>query len=144
MPLLRGIGALPGEKGDKKILNTTSKIIIRTFIFFLVFFILLFYAFSAGWIQIVVTPNKGLSEIDSAIEEAEQSGKIGYIDSVKNVTDQKYSFLKHTIKPEETLFDLEKKYGTNWRVIQRINKINDPLRLKPGTIIYIPVRLSKS
>lgn len=144
MPILKGIGAIPKEKGEKTILNATSRIIIRTFIFFLLFFILILFAFSAGWIKITIEPTKVLNDIGTTIEEAKKSGEIGLIESLNIDSDQNISLIKHTIQPGETLLDLEKKYGTNWKVIQRINKIDDALKLKPGTIIYVPVRLSDS
>lgn len=57
---------------------------------------------------------------------------------------QYFDWVKHPIERGETLFDLEKKYGTNWKVIGRVNQIEDPLRLEVGHVVYIPVRKIES
>ncbi len=58
--------------------------------------------------------------------------------------DRYFDWVKHPVERGETLFDLEKKYGTNWKVIGRVNRIEDPLRLDAGHIVYIPVRKIES
>lgn len=51
---------------------------------------------------------------------------------------------QYRIRPGDTLIDLTEAYladGTSWRALQRINKVADPLKLPPGGILRMPVRL---
>ncbi len=55
-----------------------------------------------------------------------------------------FDLIKHPIEPGETLFDLENKYGTNWKVIQKLNKSEDPIRIQSGKIIHVLIRIVDS
>lgn len=51
---------------------------------------------------------------------------------------------QYRIRPGDTLIDLTEAYladGTSWRALQKINKVADPLKLPPGGILRMPVRL---
>lgn len=121
---------------------------IRNFIlFFLVILfgsIIIIFAFTEGWIRIVVNPNG----IEDGIDRNEQDNRYDQrndesIDEYFMMSPS-FDLIKHPIEPGETLFDLEKRYGTNWKVIQKLNKIGDPIRLQPGKIIRVPVRIADS
>jgi hypothetical protein len=121
---------------------------IRTFVLFslVILFgsIIIVLAFTEGWIKIVVTPNGNGQRIERIEPE-------NYWDQPKEKSIDEYflrnpsfDLIKHTIEPGETLIDLEKKYGTSWKVIQRLNNIEDPLRVQPGKIIHVPIRTVNS
>jgi hypothetical protein len=113
---------------------------------FLLLLLLIFFMMmlSAGWIQIIVNGQEITSDIKSVgkgIVTKEQSKLEPKSDFNEN---RLFKFESHVVSPGENLFDLERSYGTNWKVIKRINKIEDPLRLKIGTIIRVPVRIDGS
>lgn len=47
-------------------------------------------------------------------------------------------FLYHKVKPNDTLYEVGKKYNVPWREILRVNRISDPRSLKIGTRLKIP------
>lgn len=118
--------------------------IVRFSLLLLLLLILFMLMLSAGWIQIQIKA----SEISSDFR------KLGNGNGSRQVTESQlkhdlienrlFKFESHIVKPGETLFDLERSYGTNWKVIQRINKIEDPLHLTAGTIVRVPVRIAES
>jgi len=55
-----------------------------------------------------------------------------------------YTVRKHTIKPGDTLHDLAIQYGADSQSIQQANGIKDNSELKPGQIIFIPLKKSNS
>ncbi|HEX9972651.1 MAG TPA: LysM peptidoglycan-binding domain-containing protein [bacterium] len=101
--------------------------------------IILVIAFSQGWITVVVNPighdkpfeyeqeNYFDQRNDESIPEYFQKNRL-------------FDIVRHSVEPGETLIDLEKQYGTNWKVIQKLNRINDPIRLNPGEMIWVPVK----
>jgi hypothetical protein len=101
--------------------------------------IILVIAFSQGWITVVVNPNGHVKPV-----EFEQEN---YFDQRNDESIPEYfqknrlfDIVRHPVEPGETLIDLEKRYGTNWKVIQKLNRINDPIRLTPGEMIWVPVK----
>jgi len=118
--------------------------------FFLFFLVILFgsmiavIAFKDGWITIVVTPNgNGPAMEKTEPEDFNDRRNDEWIDE-QFMRNQTFDLIKHPIEPGETLFDLEKKYGTSWKVIQKLNKIEDPIRIPPGKIIQVPIRIVDS
>ncbi len=60
---------------------------------------------------------------------------------------QATEYFTHTAKLGDTLIGLANRYlidAKNWQSIQNQNKIPDPLRIKPGAEIRIPIRLMRS
>jgi hypothetical protein len=50
----------------------------------------------------------------------------------------------HTVMPRDTLIGVRDRMlrpGTDWRVLQRLNRVADPRRLKPGSTLLIPADL---
>lgn len=133
---------LPGQIRQE--VTKMVKSIVRFSFLFLLLLILLMMMLSAGWIQITFNGSKvfeTIKNVENGIEPRQQS-EFGENNSVED--NRLFKFVSHVVSPGETLFDLEKSYGANWKVIQRINKIEDPLRLKTGTIIRVPIRLADS
>jgi len=120
------------------------KSIFRFGIFVLLLLILFMLMLSAGWIQIVVNGQEISSDINSVGKGIVTKPPSGLEQKINLNENRSFKFESHVVSPGETLFDLERSYGTNWKVIQRINKIEDPLRLKVGTIITVPVRIADS
>lgn len=54
---------------------------------------------------------------------------------------KRVAFLQHKVKKGETFSKIAKRYGTGVKQIQYLNNINGT-KLKPGTVIMIPVRAS--
>ena len=53
----------------------------------------------------------------------------------------------HVVAPGDTLIGLQEELlrpGTSWRVVQRLNRIADPRRLRPGSQLRIPVALLRA
>lgn len=127
-------------KGVRKMIRN----FILSFLVVLLGSIIIIFAFTEGWIRIVVTPNGNGEGIDRNEPENffdQQNDESIYEYFMRNPS---FGLVKHPIEPGETLIDLEKKYGTSWKVIQRLNKIDDPIRLQPGKIIQIPIRIADS
>lgn len=118
--------------------------IIRFGIFVLLLFILLMLMLSAGWIQILVNGQEISSDINSVGKGIVAKSQSALEQKINFNENRLFKFESHVVSPGETLFDLERSYGTNWKVIQRVNKIEDPLRLKVGTIIWVPVKIVDS
>jgi len=121
---------------------------IRTFILLclviLLGTIIMVIAFKDGWIQIVFTPNGNGTEIERTepIQPLYQRNDESIEDYF--MRNPSFDLIKHPIEPGETLIDLENKYGTSWKVIQKLNKIDDPIRVQPGKIISVPIKIVKS
>ncbi|MBC8183087.1 LysM peptidoglycan-binding domain-containing protein [candidate division KSB1 bacterium] len=47
--------------------------------------------------------------------------------------------ISHTLKGGETLIDLEEHYDVDWRVIKKVNQIEDERKLQVGQVVLIPV-----
>ncbi len=132
---------LPGQIRQE--VTKMVKSILRFGFLFLIILILFMMMLAAGWIQIVVDK----SEISSDIKNVGN----GIMPRLQSEIEMKNDFIEnrlfklksHIVNPGESLFDLQRSYGTNWKVIQRINKIEDPYRLTVGTIIWIPVRITE-
>ncbi len=52
-----------------------------------------------------------------------------------------YRIVFHVVKDGETLSELSQEYGVHWRVIQKINHINDEQRLSVGQMLKIPSKV---
>jgi len=110
----------------------------------LLFFLMLLMMLTAGWLKIVVDGSEIINDIKNvgngiiSNEENQQKPE----DSIQE--NRLFRVEYHTIKPGENLFDLENQYGTNWKVIQKVNNIENPLRLQTGTILQVPVRVADS
>lgn len=51
---------------------------------------------------------------------------------------------RYTVKPGDNLINIAKKYFVNphsWKKIQKLNSVDDPYRMLPGTVLRIPVNL---
>jgi hypothetical protein len=106
--------------------------------------IVLVVAFSQGWIQIVINSENLKNdriESKSGIIYNERLAKPLENPRVLSPT---FRLIEHRVESGETLFDLENRFRTNWKVIQKNNKIEDPIHLKPGAVIRIPVRVVES
>lgn len=127
-------------KGVKKMI----RYIILLFLAFVMLIVLLLFGILNRVVKIDLTPRndtmpaRELERGPYYLEQLEEP-----IPPVK-MDDRYFDWVKHPVERGETLFDLEKKYGTNWKVIGRVNRIEDPLRLDAGHIVYIPVRKIES
>jgi hypothetical protein len=120
------------------------KSILRFGFFIIIILILFMMMFSAGWIKIVLD-SREISDDIKNVENEFVPRQLSETKIQKNfIENPLFRFESHIVNPGENLFDLERSYGTNWKVIQRINKIEDPYRLTVGTIIWVPVRIVKS
>ena len=109
--------------------------------------VILIFAFSSGWLEIQCNPVKMRADIQQRIQELKEAISAGNqedqnFESIQVIQRYRagYDLLEHTIREGERLIDLERMYGTSWRVIQKINNISDPHRLMAGQIILIPVK----
>jgi len=109
------------------------------FLVFVLFIIIVVMAFHEGWVKIVIDPDgsKGNEGSNTFYYERNEDDIEYYFK-----TNPEFDLVRHIVEPGETLFDLENKYGTNWKVIQKVNKIADPIQLKIGTVVRVPVRLA--
>lgn len=117
--------------------------------FFLLFLVILFgaiilvIAFTQGWIKIIVNPNGHNETFENVREynfdERSEESIIRYFQM-----NRMFDIIRHSVEPGETLIDVEKRYGTNWKVIQKLNRISDPIRLTPGEMIWVPVKMIES
>lgn len=117
--------------------------------FFLLFLVILFgaiilvIAFTQGWIKIIVNPNGHDETFENVREynfdERSEESIIRYFQ-----LNRMFDIIRHSVEPGETLIDVEKRYGTNWKVIQKLNRISDPIRLNPGEMIWVPVKMIDS
>ncbi|NOZ62426.1 MAG: LysM peptidoglycan-binding domain-containing protein [Calditrichaeota bacterium] len=117
--------------------------LIRLSFFLLV---ILVFAFASGWLEIRCNPVKMRKDVEQRIHEFKEAL------STQNQAHQNYEsiplfrqegnydLLAHKVRAGERLVDLEKVYGTDWRVIQKVNKISNPRRLVAGQIVLIPVK----
>lgn len=130
----------PVQRGPRR----TRPNFFLLFLVIIMAIIVLVVAFSQGWIQIVIN-----SEYFKNDRMESKSGIIYNVrleESQENprVLSPTFQLIDYKVESGETLFDLENRFGTNWKVIQKVNKIEDPLHLKPGTVIRIPVRVVES
>lgn len=110
------------------------------FVVFVLVIIIVVIAFHEGWITIVINPHRNNYE----------NGNSGVYNEESVIYDQRmdeifwdnelFDLLNHIVKPGETLFELENKYGTSWKVIRKLNHIENPLHLPAGNVIRVPVR----
>ena len=119
---------------------------IKSFMIFFLSIIILLISFVSGWIKINCDGNKIMGDIDLFKENSSEEYRYETPDKDyelmnEYLTSGNYTLVKHALKNGETLYDLEKYYGTNWLIIQKVNKINDVSRLRSGQIIFIPVKV---
>ncbi|MBE7415603.1 MAG: transglycosylase SLT domain-containing protein [Deltaproteobacteria bacterium] len=68
-----------------------------------------------------------------------------FMENMKKVPPAKrVSFVQHKIKRGDTLGRIAAKYGTEIKPIMHLNENLNPKRLRPGTVIMIPVRADRS
>ncbi len=119
-----------------------KKTIRNLFLLFLVILfgaIILVIAFSQRWITVVVNPNGHAKPLEFEQENYfDQRNDESILNNFQK--NRMFDIVRHPVEPGETLIDLEKRYGTNWKVIQKLNRINDPIRLTPGEMIWVPVK----
>lgn len=133
---------LPGQIRQE--VTKMVRSILRLGFLLLLLLILFMMMLSAGWIKIIVNGPEISSDIKN-VGKGVVPQQRSELEPKNNLNENRlFKLESHVVSPGETLFDLEKSYGTNWKVIQRINKIENPLRLKVGTIIWIPVRIIDS
>ncbi len=106
--------------------------------------IIIVLAFSQGWIKILIMPQGNAKEIegtnsDNNLEQRNDNSIDDYFQD-----NPLFNIIKHEVEPGETLFDLENLYGTSWQVLKKLNKIKDPIRLQPGLIVRVPIRIADS
>jgi hypothetical protein len=113
--------------------------------FFLLFLVILFgaiilvIAFSQRWITVAVNLNGHAKPLEFEEENYfDQRNDESILNNFQK--NRLFDIVRHPVEPGETLIDLEKRYGTNWEVIQKLNRINDPIRLTPGEMIWVPVK----
>lgn len=129
------------EKFKKEVRNMIRSFFLILFIF-LLGLIMIMMAFSAGWIKIVVNGDEIKSDIQNVGKNVGTKDEQQQLFPENSVTlNRSYQLIKHVLMPGETLYDLEKEYGTNWKVIQKVNQISNPNRLRAGMIILIPVKV---
>lgn len=133
---------LPGQIRQE--VTKMLKSILRFSFLLLLLFILFMLMLSAGWIQIMVNGSKISDDIKNVGNGIASRQQTEFEMNNSTEANRLFKFVSHVVSPGETLFDLEKSYGANWKVIQRINKIEDPFRLKTGTIIRVPIRIADS
>lgn len=133
---------LPGQIRQE--VTKMVRSVLRIGFWLLLMLLLIFMMLSAGWIKIIFNVTEVFSDIKKVGKENVSQPPMEL--EPKNSLDENQLFKVeyHVVSPGETLFDLERSYRTNWKVIQRINKIEDPLRLRAGTIIRVPVRIADS
>lgn len=59
-------------------------------------------------------------------------------------SDAALSVWRYTVRPGDTLIALAERYlnaSAHWQVVQEFNQVDDPYRLRPGTVLRIPVAL---
>lgn len=133
---------LPGQIRQE--VTKMLKSILRFGFLLIIILVLFMMMLSAGWIQIVVNGREisdDIKNVGNEIVPRQRSEMEMRNDFIEN---RSFKLESHIVNPGESLFDLERSYGTNWKVIQRINKIEDPYRLTVGTIIWVPVRIADS
>ena len=85
--------------------------------------------------------------ITSEIKEINKSDSITdkkeYIKSLINILkkkDNKWHVTEHKIRKGENLWSIAKKFNTDYKIIIKANRIDNPDLLKYGNIIYVPNR----
>jgi len=111
--------------------------------------LILLISFASGWIIIHCDGSKVMGNINQFGENNRKTDRFETPDEdyemmSEYLTSGRYKLVKHVLRNGETLFDLQKYYGTNWRIIQKVNKISDVRRLRSGQIIYVPVKIELS
>ena len=97
--------------------------------------------------MIVCDSNKMILDLSSMKESSGENNKnlkkdeLGYEKINDQLINKNYKMIKHVLEPGETLQDLQKNYGTDWRVIKKMNKIIDVRQLRTGRIILVPVKM---
>lgn len=117
--------------------------------FFLMFLVIVMgiiitvIAFTQGWIKIVLNPNGHNNRFENMREyQLPQSNDESIIENFRR--NPWFNLIRHSVEPGETLFDLENRYGTDWKVIRKLNRIENPLDLNPGNTIWVPVKMVDS
>lgn len=110
----------------------------------LLFFLVILMMLTAGWLRIIVDGSEVIKDIRNVGNGIISKEDIQQKPENRNWDNQMFSVKSHKVKPGETLLDLENQYGTNWKVIKRVNKIENPFRLKTGAILQVPVRIADS
>lgn len=128
------------------------KMMIRTCFLFFVFFVMLLViivaVFSSGWVRVVVDAKEVREDIDRTFNimknnDREESGDdVKYIEQIEmELLKNGYDTLRHRLNEGENLLDLERIYGINARVIQKVNGIRHHSQLETGQLIVIPLKL---
>lgn len=60
------------------------------------------------------------------------------IGSVIRVPAPAVSYIRYTVKPGDSLWQIAQRYGVPWQELARINRIVDPLNLMVGSTLLIP------
>ena len=76
---------------------------------------------------------------ESKNSSKESDLKENIVDNLKK-KDSKWHFTSHKIKSGENLWSIAQKYETDYKLILKANKINNPDFVKPGRLILIPNR----
>ncbi len=133
---------LPGQIRQE--VTKMFRSVVRFTFMLLLLMIMFMLMLSAGWIQIVCNVPKissTMKELENGIQQPTPPMDRPDSDGIEQ---RSYRLEPHIVNPGETLFDLERKYHVNWKVLERINKVVDPLRLPAGTIIWVPIRVADS
>ena len=108
-------------------------------------FLILLMSFASGWIKIHCDGNQMINSFNGIKKQSngtyeKQEDKDGY-ELMYEYLNSGYTLVKHILREGETLFELQQLYGTDWRIIQKVNNINDARYLRSGQIIFVPVKV---
>jgi len=117
-------------------------------------FLIVVIAIAAGWIKIVCDTNELKNDFEGGVKtlqerfnnhkQVEKSDLTNNDRAHDQLNSKGYYIIEHKLAKGETLSDLQLRYKTDFRVIQKVNKIEDVRRLFPGQIIIVPVKTSLS
>ena len=140
----------------EKILSNITRFFLIVLILSLIFGIMVGFVCSSGIVTIEVHPQRVKEGIRNGVNNLKNNSN-AVIESLQsqdqNVEpNQDVSFEKrkqnskpyrddviHEVQPGETLYDIGNHYGVDWKVLKRINKINDPTRLHPKDKLRVPI-----
>lgn len=140
----------------EKILSNITRFFLIIIILSLIFGIIVGFVCSSGIVTIDVHPQKVkeamsngannlknnssamIESLRSQAQNVEQNEDVSLEQREKNLIPYRYDVI-HEVQPRETLNDIANHYGVNWKVLKRINKIDDPTRLHPHEKLLVPI-----
>lgn len=140
----------------EKILSNITRFFLIIIIISLVFGIIVGFVCSSGIVTIDVHPQKvkeamsngannlknNSSAMFQSLRSQNQDVELNRNDSLEqheqDLIPYRYDLI-HIVQPGETLYDIGKYYGVDWKIIKRVNKIQEPLKLYPKEKLLIPI-----